>query len=114
MGRVLLADLDPASLDAYFHAATLTPLSERTVTDEKRLREILAEARETGFVLVDQEVEEGVRSLAVPIVNSDGRTGVALTVCSHAYRVSVEQILSEFLPLARATADGIGAEIARR
>lgn len=114
MGRVMLADLDADDLDRYFARATLVPLSNQTITDESRLREIVSEVRERGSVLVDQEVEEGVRSLAVPIMNSEGRTEAALTVCSHAYRVSVDQIMSEFLPLARDTADRIGAEIAHR
>lgn len=99
MGRVLLADLPPARLDAYFAQVKLDRLSERTVTNKRELRRIIEQARKQGYTLVDQEVEEGVRSLAVPIKSSGGRAEAALTVCSHASRVSVERIMDEFLPL---------------
>jgi len=113
MGRVLLADLSPEALDAYFTQADLEPLTDRTVTKVSQLRAIIAETGRQGFALVDQEVEEGVRSLACPIQSAKGRTEAALTVCSHAFRVSIERIIDEFLPLARETAERIGLEIRR-
>jgi IclR family pca regulon transcriptional regulator len=114
MGRVLLAGLDPDALDDYFGQVSLHPLSERTITDERRLREIIAEAAKNGWTLVDQEVEEGVRSLAVPIRSAGGRTEAALTVCSHASRVNAERVMEEFLPLVRETSEQISAEILGR
>jgi IclR family pca regulon transcriptional regulator len=114
MGRVLLADLRPEQLDDYFRKSPLAPLNERTVTDEGRLREIIAEARTNGWTLVDQEVEEGVRSLAVPLRTPSGRTEAALTVCSHAFRVSVERIMDDFLPLVTETSARITDELVRR
>ena len=114
MGRVLLADLPPAALDQYFEQVSLDPFTPRTVTNPKELRKVIQAAGDEGYTLVDQEVEEGVRSLAVPIRTPEGKAEAALTVCSHAYRVSVERIMDEFLPLVRRTSDQIGAEIARR
>jgi len=114
MGRVLLADMAPAQLDDYFTRVRLEPLSTRTVTDEAELRGIIEQARIQGWTLVDQEVEEGVRSLAVPIRTPDGRAAAALTVCSHAFRVSVERIMDEFLPLVMETSKRITDEIAAR
>lgn len=114
MGRVLLADLSPEQLDEYFAKARLHRLTDHTVTDPGRIREIIGEAGKRGWTLVDQEVEEGVRSLAVPIRSPDGRAQAALTVCSHAYRVSVDQIMEEFLPLVRKTSETITGELARR
>lgn len=99
MGRVLLADLPRNRLDAYFEKLELEPLSEKTVTSKRELRKIIERARVNGWTLVDQEVEEGVRSLAVPIKSPSGRTEAALTVCSHASRVSVDRIMGEFLPM---------------
>ncbi|HEY3209825.1 MAG TPA: IclR family transcriptional regulator C-terminal domain-containing protein [Actinomycetota bacterium] len=114
MGRVLLADMRPADLDQYFAKVTLEPLSARTVTDEAELRGIIEQARIQGWTLVDQEVEEGVRSLAVPIRSTDGRAAAALTVCSHAFRVSVERVMDEFLPLVLETSKRITDEISAR
>ena len=114
MGRVLLADLPPADLDGYFTKVTLEPLSTRTVTNEAQLRGIIDQARIQGWTLVDQEVEEGVRSLAVPIRSPDGRAAAALTVCSHAFRVSVDRVMEEFLPLVLETSKRITDEISVR
>jgi IclR family transcriptional regulator, pca regulon regulatory protein len=107
MGRVLLADLPPARLDAYFAQVKLDRLCERTVTNKRELRRIIEQARKHGYTLVDQEVEEGVRSLAVPIKSPGGRAEAALTVCSHASRVSVARIMDEFLPLVLDTSEKI-------
>jgi len=114
MGRVLLADLPPARLDEYFQEVRLEPLSERTITDQKKLRRLIRQAGARGWTLVDQEVEEGVRSLAVPIRSPNGRAEAALTVCSHAFRVSVDRVVKEFLPLVQGTSERISAELARR
>jgi IclR family pca regulon transcriptional regulator len=114
MGRVLLADLPPAQLDEYFEGAKLEPLSERTITDRGRLREIIDEARDKGWTLVDQEVEAGVRSLAVPIRSSEGRARAALTVCSHAFRVSLDRIVQDFLPQVLATSSQITEQLGQR
>jgi len=114
MGRVLLADLAPAALDTYFDQVSLEPFTPRTITDPKELRKVIGRARDQGWTLVDQEVEEGVRSLAVPIRTPDGKAEAALTVCSHAYRVSVQRVMDEFLPLVRQTSQRITAELARR
>jgi IclR family pca regulon transcriptional regulator len=113
MGRVLLADLDPEQLDTYFRRVTLAPLNDRTVTDERELRRLIDQARSQGWTLVDQEVEEGVRSLAVPIRSASGRTAAAVTVCSHALRVSIERVMEEFLPLMLETSERITDDIRR-
>jgi len=114
MGRVLLAELRPDQLDDYFRNVTRVPLNERTITDERLLRNIIADAGMSGWTLVDQEVEEGVRSVAVPLRSPSGRVSAALTVCSHASRVSVDRIMEEFLPLVIETSDRITGELARR
>ena len=111
MGRVLLADLPAEKLDDYFKQVRLDPLSERTITKPSELRKIIERARVNGWTLVDQEVEEGLRSLAVPIKSPAGRTKAALTVCSHASRVSVERIMGEFLPLVLDTSRRITASL---
>lgn len=114
MGRVLLADLPPDRLDDYFGNVALAPLNERTITDEKKLRRIIADAGSNGWTLVDQEVEEGVRSLAVPLRSPEGRAEAAVTVCSHAFRVSIDRVMDEFLPLVLDTAQRVTADLARR
>ena len=72
MGRVLLAGLPDDEVDAYLARTELRPLSSRTVTDPAALRAIVADVREQGWALVDQELEDGVRSVAAPLLRSRG------------------------------------------
>jgi IclR family pca regulon transcriptional regulator len=106
MGRVLLANLPPARLDAYFQGVTLAPLTARTVTEELSLRGILDAVRRQGWALVDEELEEGLRSIAAPIRDANGEVTTALTICGHAGRVTVDRLRDDFLPhLLRAACD---------
>jgi IclR family pca regulon transcriptional regulator len=114
MGRVLLAELAPDALDAYFARAQLRRLTERTVTDQGQLREVLAQVREQGWALVDQELEEGVRSIAAPIRGGQCRVVAAINVSGHAGRVSLGQLRDEFLPSLLETAKQISEDFGRR
>jgi IclR family pca regulon transcriptional regulator len=113
MGRVLLAHLPPESLDAFFRGAKLLRLTPRTVADEKALRQILIQVRERGWALVDQEVEEGVRSVAAPIRDRSGRVTAAINASAHATRASVRKLRESFLPVlldaARRISTSLGA-----
>lgn len=114
MGRVLLAELAPAALDEILRGRALARLTPRTVVEPARFRELLAEARAQGWALVDQELEEGIRSIAVPIRGARGTVIAAMNVSAHATRVSLKKLKEEFLPLLRRAGRQISAELARR
>jgi IclR family transcriptional regulator, pca regulon regulatory protein len=114
MGRVLLAGLSPSQLDGYFERATLAPLTERTITSEPRLRAVVDEAREQGWAIVDQELEEGVRSVAAPLINADGQVVAALNVSGHATRVTLDTLRRSFLPEVVDTARLISTDLRTR
>jgi len=99
LGRVMLAHLPPAELDAYFARVKLRPMTEHTVTSQKRLREILAGVRQDGYAVIDEELEVGLRSIAVPVRGPSGRVLAGLNVGAQAARVSVERMKQEFLPV---------------
>lgn len=99
LGRVMLANLSHEDLDAYFARVKLKPMTDRTVVNQKRLREILAGVRHDGFALIDEELELGLRSIAVPVRGASGTVLAALNVGAQAARVSVEQMKQEFLPV---------------
>jgi IclR family transcriptional regulator, pca regulon regulatory protein len=99
MGRVLLAELSSAELDAFFSKAELKPITPLTVTDVPQIRQLLAEIKQQGWSLVDQELEEGLRSVSAPIRNRRGTAIAALNISAHASRVSIEQLKANFLPL---------------
>jgi IclR family pca regulon transcriptional regulator len=107
MGKVLLAYLPPDDLQRYLTTATMERLTNRTIVDRVRLREILAETRRRGWALANEESEQGVRSIAVPIVNRTGLVRAAINVSGHASRVSLAQLRRIYLPVVQDAARGI-------
>lgn len=113
-GRVLLAFLPEAELEAFFHRSAIARYTDRTVIDEQELRGILAEVRSQGWAIVDQQLEEGLCSVAAPITDANGRVAAALSVCAHAGRVDPTTLRAEFLPLVLENARRVSAVWSRR
>ena len=111
MGRVLLGALPAEQLDAYLDRASLAPLTERTIVDRDRLRAEVERTRTRGWGLVDQELEDGVRSIAVPVHDAAGRVVAAVNTSAHATRVPLATLQRSFLPKLRACASAIDAEL---
>jgi IclR family pca regulon transcriptional regulator len=111
MGRVLLAGLDEAELDALLSRIELRPLTARTVTDREALKQLLVRVRRQGYALTDQELEEGLRSIAVPIRDASGAVAAALNVSVHASRSTASALKRNVLPLALETAAAIEADL---
>ena len=98
MGRALLANLPRQELDSFLSKLTFTRYTERTVTSADALLERLEEVRRNGYAVVDQELELGLRSMAVPIQNLNGRAVAAVNVGAPAQRVSGPEMQTKFLP----------------
>jgi IclR family pca regulon transcriptional regulator len=111
MGRVLLAALDDDELDAYLARADVRPLTARALDTPAKLRAELGRVRAQGWALVDQELEEGLRSIAVPIRGRNGRVIAAVNVSAHASRSSKEAVRRALLPPLQATAARIEADL---
>jgi IclR family pca regulon transcriptional regulator len=114
MGRVLLAHLSEEDLDQYLKDVRLEAITQRTVTDPARLRLLLQTVRAGGYALTDQELEDGLRSVAAPIHQLDGRVVAAVNVSAHASRVSVEEMRAQLLPPLLEAATRIDADLAAR
>ncbi|MFB9468904.1 IclR family transcriptional regulator C-terminal domain-containing protein [Nonomuraea salmonea] len=112
MGRVLLAGLPAAELDAYVERAELRRLTSRTIVLPAALRAELDEVRRRGWAMVDQELEEGLRSIAAPIRDRSGRTVAAVNVSTHASRTSLQAVRRDLLPPLLATATKIESDLA--
>lgn len=112
MGRVLLASLDEETLAHYLATTTFHPLSDRTITDPLAIGAEIAVVRERGWALQDQELETGVRSVAVPIHAADGAVIAAVNVSAHAARVPLETLTGEFLEQLRRAAVSIDQDLA--
>jgi IclR family transcriptional regulator, pca regulon regulatory protein len=114
MGRVLLAGLPDGDLDAYLTKVRLEPLTPHTVSSVAALRSELARVRARGWALVDQELEEGLRAVAAPIRDGNGRTIAAINISAHAGRTPVESMRRDFVPPLLATAARIEADMPAR
>jgi len=105
MGKVLLACLPEAELDAYFERATLRSFQPRTVTDEAELRAQLAEVRANGYALADQELEEGLLAVAAPVRGRNGDVVGAINLSTHVMRRSLDSVRDDLVgPLLRTAA----------
>ncbi len=111
IGRVLLAGRNDDELDALFKSTSFEQFTQRTVTDPERLRTLIARARSDGFAITDGEMEEGVRSAAVPIHDREGRTVAGLNVAANGGRVSMAKLRSQFVPPLSAAAKEIEQRI---
>jgi IclR family pca regulon transcriptional regulator len=80
MGRVLMAALPEAEAMDILLRHPPVRRTERTVTDPKAIMAIIAKVRAEGFAINDQEIELGLRSIAVPLFDAKGRTIAALNV----------------------------------
>ena len=112
MGRAILAASGAEEQERVLAASELDALTSRTVTDTERLRERLAGVAERGYALNDQELELGLRSLAVPVHGRDGRVVAAVNVSTHVTRGSVEDTVADLLPPLLATREAIEADLA--
>lgn len=111
LGRVLLAGLPAAERAARLARTEPEPLTRHTVTSADRLAAILGQVARDGHALVDEELEEGLRSIAVPVRDRTGRTVAAVNVSMHASRRTAEQAREELLPPLLAAAASIEADL---
>jgi IclR family pca regulon transcriptional regulator len=113
MGHVLLASLPETELQRYFARAELQPLTSRTIRTQQELVERLREVRSQGWARIDQELEEGLRSIAAPVRGADGRVIAAVGMSASVASVSEKRIREECVPLlvetARKISDQLGA-----
>ena len=111
MGRVLLAGMNPDDLEKYLSEADFEAFTARTVTDPDRLREIVREVGRQGYAIVDQELEEGLRSIAAPIHGAGNAVIAAINLSGHASRVSLAAMRAVLLPALLETAGRIEADL---
>ncbi len=107
MGRVLLSGLDEAELQAWLAQCQPVQHTAHTITDLQRLRRIIDEVRVQHYAYVEQELELGLCSLAVPVRNADGRIATAINVSMPYHPDAARQALDTILPQLQLTAAAI-------
>ena len=101
MGRVLLSGLSADDLKTFLTEAIIERRTPKTITGRAALGKAIDKARAEGFAIVDEELELGLRSIAVPIVDRAGRTVAAINVSTQSARFSVEAMERDILPVLR-------------
>lgn len=109
MGQLLLGGLNEREWQHYCRETDLARHTSRTLTDSDALLARVRAAREHGYALVDQELEEGLRSLAVPVFDATGKLRAAINISTQAARVSKTAMLRDYLPHLSAAASKISA-----
>jgi len=112
MGRILLAALADEDLSAYLKRVEVKALTPKTITDKELLREIVVRIRSDKFAITDEELEMGLRSIAVPVYSRNGRAIAAMNIGVHAARVSAAEMIHRFLPILQENARALGQVLA--
>jgi IclR family transcriptional regulator, pca regulon regulatory protein len=113
MGRVLLAGQASVELDEYLARVKLTRLTSHTVSTAKELRQVLDGVRRDGFAIVDQELEIGLRSIAVPVKDVTGKVVAAINAGTQSARVTLAEMKTRFLPQLLAAANELSILVTR-
>jgi IclR family pca regulon transcriptional regulator len=113
MGRVLLAGLPASELDDYLGRVALIPLTAHTVATKRALRDAILRARNDGYCIVDQELEEGLRSLAAPITDATESVVAAVNVSVPTVRYTNAAVRRNLVPALLDTARAISVDLGR-
>jgi IclR family pca regulon transcriptional regulator len=107
-GRVLLSAWDEQRVAAYLDGARLEARTKHALVKKTALREAVRSVRTRGYATTDQELEIGLRSIAVPVMDSRGAVVAAMSASASSARVSIAQMVKSFLPVLKANAVGLG------
>lgn len=102
MGRILLAAMPPASARSLLERSDRPANTPKTKTDLTALMDELALVARQGYAVIDEELELGLRSIALPLLNARGETVAALNIGTQAARIGVDAMVAQYLPQMRA------------
>lgn len=97
-GRMLLASLTEPEIEMFLERSHPEQTTQYTIVNKDRLALEIARARSQGYALVDQELELGLRTIAVPLRNFRGDVVAAMNISVHAGRLPAEQMVERCLP----------------
>jgi DNA-binding IclR family transcriptional regulator len=110
-GKVLVAFAEPSVREYLVDNLPLPPAGPNAITTRRRFREEIEQVREQGYALADEEHEEGIRAIGVPVFDHAGVAVAALATAAPAYRMSREQLMAQ-LPTLTEAAKALGVLMA--
>lgn len=114
MGRVLLASMSVEDQRRHLARTTLKALTKFTITDEDKILAELVKVAKQGWAVNDQELEEGLRSIAAPIVDSSHRTVAAMNISTHVTRTNRKELRERMVPALLETTQRVNALLTKR
>lgn len=113
MGRILLAHQTDRCVDDYLAQVEFKKLTTKTLTSKARLRQILSKCRRQGFASIQDELDYGIVSVAVPVFGNDGGILAAINCSTATTRVNQEDMIDSRLPQLAAAATKIELDLRR-
>ena len=113
LGKVLLAGLTPDALETTLSKPSRSPVTAVWTPSRTEIDAALAEVRERGWAITDQQLAPAIRSVAAPIRNGAGAVVAAVNLNTHAYETSMQTLVDDYLPQLLRAAEGISADWAR-
>ncbi len=114
MGRAILAFETGEVRTHYVNTASLKPFTEHTVTSKAELRRALDDAAKTGYAAIQDELDYGLVSLAVPILDESGRSMAAINCSTSTSRARKDELIGTRLPVLRSAARFIESALRRQ
>ncbi|WP_243794534.1 IclR family transcriptional regulator C-terminal domain-containing protein [Saccharopolyspora gloriosae] len=111
LGKVLLADVPPERLEAWLSTMSLRACTPRTITTRAGLHAQLAAVRKQGFVISDEELETGLRGVAVPVRDPHGQVIAALNLSLDVHGCTEEDVRRDIVAALLLTAARIEADL---
>ena len=107
MGRVLLAHLEPGRLNEVLKQISFRSLTEKSVSNATQLRKLLAQVRQEGYSIVDEEMLFGLRAIAVPLWNKRGEVVASINACGNRRSLEITYLKESVLPALTESANRI-------
>ncbi|RUR31411.1 IclR family transcriptional regulator domain-containing protein [Vreelandella nanhaiensis] len=96
IGRILLAQLPETALNAYLERISLKRYTDKTITDKESLKECIDKVRQQGYAISDQELDPGLRAIAVPVFDNHDKLIGAMNISTNAARVDMQTLLHNY------------------
>jgi len=113
LGRVLLAMQSEEATERLLGSLTPERFTDKTVTSVPALRRILRDVRSRGYASIQDELDYGIVSVAVPIHGDDGRVVAAINCSTATTRVNEAEMVRTRLPHLKRAAEAIDRELRR-
>ncbi|AEQ50134.1 IclR family transcriptional regulator [Pelagibacterium halotolerans] len=113
LGKVLLAHADSTTQNRFLATAPFKAMTDRTVTDQAEMLQVLKEAKRLGYALGIDELDYGIASIAVPVFDSEGRAVAAINTSGYSGRLSAEALIEERLSLLLQASRNITAKLSQ-